>query len=294
MIAEALKHRLNRGNQANLSFFRDAKGLECDLLYPTERGIAFEVKSGSTISSDYFNSLHRVANVLPNITSKTVVHGGMDRQTRSDNTEAIPLDALSGVLEMLEVNREIAAFVDAHKGSAPDSDDVEALKIAYARYIRPTLDGLEPTLSPLAQALFRHFGQQSYVRFGSVNTNSSSLLERRHWERFVEETIIKDGFSLSGDRPLHVTHNYTFSDYIGKGRSGFDVNFSIRWRLDGERLSRSVTVNEFEVPELEVSISYAELALRATGEDQVVAEIGGRIIRKIGELAADSDVVSPQ
>ena len=65
VIAEALKHRFNRGNQANLSFFRDAKGLECDLLYPTDRGIAaFEVKSGSTISSDYFRSLHRVAEVL--------------------------------------------------------------------------------------------------------------------------------------------------------------------------------------------------------------------------------------
>ena len=295
VIAEALKHRLNRGNQANLSFFRDAKGLECDLLYPTDRGIAaFEVKSGSTISSDYFRSLHRVADVLPHITSKTVVYGGMNRQTRSDNTEAIPLEALSGVLEMLEVNREIAAFVDEHKGSAPDSGDVEALKTAYARHIRPTLDGLEPTLSPLAQGLFRSFLQQSYARFGSVAINSGSLLERRHWEKFVEETIFKDGFNLSGDRPLDVTHNYTFSDYIGKGRSGFDVTFSIRWRLDGERLSRSVTLNSFGVPELEASISYAELALRSTGEDQVVAEIGGRIVRKIGELAANSEGTSPQ
>ena len=55
VVAEALKHRFNRGLQANLSFFRDARGLECDLFYETGRGIgAIEVKAGSTISSDYF------------------------------------------------------------------------------------------------------------------------------------------------------------------------------------------------------------------------------------------------
>ena len=33
VVAEALKHRFNRGQPSNLSFFRDARGLECDLLY---------------------------------------------------------------------------------------------------------------------------------------------------------------------------------------------------------------------------------------------------------------------
>ena len=86
VVAEALKHRFNRGNQANLSFFRDSKGLECDLLYPAGSGFAaFEVKSGATIGSDYFRSLHRVAQVVPDITSKTVVYGGETRQSRSDS-----------------------------------------------------------------------------------------------------------------------------------------------------------------------------------------------------------------
>ena len=33
VVIEALKHRFNRGNQPNLSFFRNERGLECDLLY---------------------------------------------------------------------------------------------------------------------------------------------------------------------------------------------------------------------------------------------------------------------
>ena len=37
VVAEALKHRFNRGREHNLSFFRDAQGLECDLLYTTGR-----------------------------------------------------------------------------------------------------------------------------------------------------------------------------------------------------------------------------------------------------------------
>ena len=39
VVAEALKHRFNRGRQSNLSFFRDSRGLECDLFRETGRGI---------------------------------------------------------------------------------------------------------------------------------------------------------------------------------------------------------------------------------------------------------------
>ena len=55
VVSEALKHRFNRGRDFNLSFFRDSRGLECDLLYETGRGIhAIEIKSGATVASDYF------------------------------------------------------------------------------------------------------------------------------------------------------------------------------------------------------------------------------------------------
>lgn len=102
VVVEALKHRFNRGYQSNLSFFRDARGLECDLLYENGNGIGtIEIKSGATVASDYFNALNRVAQVLPQISGKAVVYGGADRQSRRDG-EVVPLVGLRAVLEGFE------------------------------------------------------------------------------------------------------------------------------------------------------------------------------------------------
>ncbi len=102
VVAEALKHRFNRGRDFNLSFFRDSRGLECDLFYETGRGIhAIEAKSGATVASDYFTSLNSVAKLLPAISARTVVYGGAARQTRND-CEVAPLADLAGTLERFE------------------------------------------------------------------------------------------------------------------------------------------------------------------------------------------------
>ncbi len=102
VVAEALKHRLNRGRQPNLSFFRDAKGLECDLLYAAAHGLAaVEIKSGSTVPSDAFNALNRVADLLPAVSAKAVVTGGADRQSRGDG-EVVPLADLPDLLKRFD------------------------------------------------------------------------------------------------------------------------------------------------------------------------------------------------
>ncbi len=99
VVAEAVKHRFNRGRDFNLSFFRDSRGLECDLLYDAGSGIhAIEIKSGATVASDYFTSLNRVADLLPAVSARTVVYGGATRQSRG-YSEAVPLSALSAALE---------------------------------------------------------------------------------------------------------------------------------------------------------------------------------------------------
>ena len=101
-VVEALKHRYNQGRRSNLSFFRDVRGLECDLFYESGNDIgAFEIKSGATIASDYFNSLNQVAKLLPKISTKTVVYGGSDRQSRRDG-EVVPLTALRETLIRLD------------------------------------------------------------------------------------------------------------------------------------------------------------------------------------------------
>ena len=68
VVVEALKYRFNLGRQSNLSFFRDSRGLECDLLFQTANGMgAIEIKSGATIASDYFDSLKAIAKLIPKI-----------------------------------------------------------------------------------------------------------------------------------------------------------------------------------------------------------------------------------
>lgn len=98
VIVEALKHRFNRGYRSNLSFFRDARGLECDLLYENGNGIgAIEIKSSATVASD--DALNRIARVLPQISGKVVVYGGAERHSRRD---VVPLAGLRAVLERFE------------------------------------------------------------------------------------------------------------------------------------------------------------------------------------------------
>ena len=98
LVAEALKHRFNLGMRSNLSFFRDSRGLECDLLYGTdERMLAIEAKAGATVASDYFAALNRVAALLPGVAGKAVIYGGLTRQKRTAGDVA-PLRELDGLL----------------------------------------------------------------------------------------------------------------------------------------------------------------------------------------------------
>ena len=104
VVAEILKHRFNRGRQPNISFFRDSRGLECDVLYETgDRILAIEVKSGATVNSDYFRSLHRVAELIPQISAKAVVYGGESRQSRSDYN-VMPLRELPNILNHFDAD----------------------------------------------------------------------------------------------------------------------------------------------------------------------------------------------
>ena len=124
VVMEVLKHRFNQGRRSNLSFFRDARGLECDLLYETAHGIgAIEIKSGATFASDYHRSLGRVADLIPEISAKAVVYGGQDRQSRSA-CEVVPLNDLADLLERLDVDQELASSVQDRIGAEPNDSDI--------------------------------------------------------------------------------------------------------------------------------------------------------------------------
>ena len=102
VVTEALKHRFNRGRRSNLTFFRDSRGLECDLFYETGHGIgAIEIKSGATVASDWCRSLNRIAGLVPGISTKAVVYGGTTGQVRND-CEIVPFGEIGEALRRLD------------------------------------------------------------------------------------------------------------------------------------------------------------------------------------------------
>lgn len=102
VVSEVLKHRFNHGRRSNMSFYRDSSGLECDLLYRRgEEMAAIEVKSGATVASDWFGPIDRVADTLPQVTSKAVVYGGAEPQRRTVG-DVVPLSGLAQMLADLD------------------------------------------------------------------------------------------------------------------------------------------------------------------------------------------------
>ena len=109
VVVEALKHRFNTGRRSNLSFFRDADGLECDLLYENGNGIGvIETKAGTRIRTSHLGALDRVAKLLPRVCAKAVIHGGTDRRPRGDR-EVVPIHDLAALLTRLDASSRASA-----------------------------------------------------------------------------------------------------------------------------------------------------------------------------------------
>lgn len=72
-VLEALKYRYNLGRRDNLNFFRDSSGNEIDLIYNISHNLLpIEIKSGQTITSDYFKGLKSFKKIFPDLP-----HGGL-------------------------------------------------------------------------------------------------------------------------------------------------------------------------------------------------------------------------
>ncbi len=65
VVSEVYKSRLHRRMEPRMFHFRDAKGLEVDLVVEEGRNVrGVEVKSGATVASDFFGALKRLGTVL--------------------------------------------------------------------------------------------------------------------------------------------------------------------------------------------------------------------------------------
>lgn len=85
VVADCLKRRFNAGKTAALHFFRDARGMEVDLLYPAgDKYVPIEIKSGSTASPDFLKNLEKLGSLLPvRFTKGIVAYGGKEIQDRT-------------------------------------------------------------------------------------------------------------------------------------------------------------------------------------------------------------------
>lgn len=102
VVGEFLKYRFNRGRTNNLSFYRDAKGHEIDLLYAdAQHLLPVEIKAGMTLHSDFFKGLDAFQQVRPELPhGRMLVYGGETVQRRSD-TLVLPPAAIHDELETL-------------------------------------------------------------------------------------------------------------------------------------------------------------------------------------------------
>ena len=83
VVSEMLKMRFNTGKTDNLFYFRDNTGNEVDLIL--DHGIHMtpvEIKSGQTISSDFFKGLSFISKLSKNIRNATIVYGGDEAYER--------------------------------------------------------------------------------------------------------------------------------------------------------------------------------------------------------------------
>jgi len=92
VASEILKSRVHRGLTPSLSFFRDRKGAEVDVVVELGRSfLAVEAKSAQTVASDFFGGLQAFESLVASSRLRCdvrcfVVYGGGESQRRSAGT----------------------------------------------------------------------------------------------------------------------------------------------------------------------------------------------------------------
>lgn len=95
VLVELLKQRLNKGESNNLYFWRDSKGNEIDVIIDNfDALIPVEIKSGKTITKEYFKGL-KYWNTMTGFSEGKIVYAGKEYQKRSNGFEVIPLTLLA-------------------------------------------------------------------------------------------------------------------------------------------------------------------------------------------------------
>ncbi|MDX8404951.1 MAG: ATP-binding protein [Mariprofundus sp.] len=94
-VIELLKARFNRGDMANLYYYRDSNGNEIDLLAPQGTCLtAIEIKSSSTYHASQFLTIDRIRQRTDKITKSVLIYNG-EQRTLSQNKSMLRFDQMA-------------------------------------------------------------------------------------------------------------------------------------------------------------------------------------------------------
>lgn len=292
VVSEVIKSHYNRGDRPNLSFFRDSNGLECDLL--EERGgaiTAIEIKSGATVSRDYFGPLRRVAGLVPEIARSMVVYGGETKQTRH-SVEVVPYAELTEALDPFDVQEEVDVFIRRYSRVEEEplggALELEQLDQAYEQLIGPTIEALNVVMEPIWRALFDRLDTEQYIIRVSPQFEEQSIGGRvsKEWETFREAYNSEREFRPYSDEQVKFERDWQMRSYAGRGATGFDLNLRLTWAFDAEGVTCSVELDGQPLPELALRTAYESIRTDSASSDRLVADLTKRLMRHIAERSA--------
>ncbi|MRR17879.1 MAG: ATP-binding protein [Deltaproteobacteria bacterium] len=104
-LMEAIKYRFNRGKKNTVTFYRDSRGNEVDMILESGREVfPLEVKAGATITDDFFKGLRHFSRVIGEPPyGGGLIYGGREIQKRG-NFHIYPVTAMDEMLDKLNVS----------------------------------------------------------------------------------------------------------------------------------------------------------------------------------------------
>ena len=186
-----------------------------------------------------------------------------------------------------DLDKEISLFVREKRVGDRDRSDIETLDMIFARYVHPTVDGVETRMSEFGK-LFGTWRAESSIEAGAHRTRSERVPGPEDWKRFKAESELGPEFGL-GQPDVAFKRIYWLDDYRGEGREGFSLMLRMQWLLGRDSRRFEVMLNGPLLPEACHSIPYARLASERPGVRDRVETICRAVMDEIQTHSQQSD-----
>ena len=281
IVVEALKYRLNSGRPSNLSFFRDKRGLESDLL--VEMGtdlIAMEIKSGATIASDVFTSLNKISKLDSRITKIFAVYGGDQHQQRSDGS-VIPFDDIYDELNRLDASRQIFEIVEEKLNSNQDHPWIDSMESAIDKFVLPLIDEVGIALdAPELERVVDKIDVATQLWYKDVGRKINLKQQSKTLTELVFEHILPTNGHIGEEISIWLIHDYTLTG--APAQSIFDkFTLQLRWFFNDRGFVQTISIDGESVQALQDRVNFGEMNSKKPEISRICASIYEEILREI-------------